>query len=85
MAQVNKNEVRLIEYMQEQAQNLVDFCERNDIKDFDHCGITFFKSTGNIKVDVSVRNGEDKLDHISGRWKLKGGWEDIEVTPYEER
>ena len=80
MAQVSENETKLIEYIQEQAQNLVDFCERNGINEFAHCGFTFFESTGNIKVDVSVHNDNGELDHISTKWKWNGEWGDVEIT-----
>lgn len=76
----NESEVKLIEFMQEQAQNLADFCERNNIKDFHHCGFTFYESTENICVRVSTHTDKDKLDHISTRWKWEGEWEDIEAT-----
>lgn len=76
---VSEREKKLIEYLQEQAQNLEDFCERNEIKDFHHCGYTLYKST-NIHVNVSVHTATDKIDHICSRWKWRGEWEDIEVT-----
>ena len=84
MARITENETKLIEYLQEQAQNLADFCEKNGINNFRMCGYTFYGDTGNIHVRVSTRNDTETLCRTSTKWKWNGEWDDVELTTYKK-
>lgn len=73
---ISEKEKALFDYMQEQANNLLDYCERNGIK-AENPGFFVDPSTG--YANISARVKEDGKRHIlnksKGHNKFGGAWE----------
>lgn len=79
---ISEKEKALFDYMQEQANNLLDYCERNGIK-AENPGFFVDPSTG--YANISARVKEDGKRHIlnksKGHNKFGGAW-DTGITIY---
>ena len=79
---ISEKEKALFDYMQEQANNLLDYCERNGIK-AENPGFFVDPSTG--YANISARVKEDGKRHILNKSKVHnkfgGAWE-TEITIY---
>lgn len=83
---ISEKEKALFDYMQEQANNLLDYCERNGIK-AENPGFFVDPSTGYANISASVKKDGKRriLNKNKGHNKFDGTWETgITICTYGE-